>query len=145
VAPRSGDGEAAPEGLFVRQSITVEKDFYDHVARRRCRRRGEHLLRPSARAHAIGAEVVGVQDVNQERVRLVAAELGCRVHRTLPELLAEEADRMLAEAERRGRVLAVAFRHRTWLEVREAPPQLVADGVWSSERLARELQPWLEP
>jgi predicted dehydrogenase len=41
---------------------------------------------------AIGAEVVGVQDVNQERVAGVAAELGCRVHATLSELLAEEAD-----------------------------------------------------
>jgi predicted dehydrogenase len=41
---------------------------------------------------AIDAEVVAVQDVNQERVAGVAAELGCPVRATLAELLAEEAD-----------------------------------------------------
>jgi predicted dehydrogenase len=41
---------------------------------------------------AIGAEVVGIQDVNRERVRAVGAELGCPVHSTLAGLLAEKAD-----------------------------------------------------
>lgn len=41
---------------------------------------------------AIGAEVVGVQDVDGERARRVGAELGCRVHADVTSLLAVEAD-----------------------------------------------------
>jgi predicted dehydrogenase len=108
---------------------------------------------------AIGAEVVGVQDIDPERARRVGADLGCPVHDDVAGLLAEpadvavittphpfhaelaiaslrsgkhvlvekpiavqvaEADRMVAEAERCGLVLAVAFQQRTRSEVREA-------------------------
>jgi len=41
---------------------------------------------------AIGANVVGLQDVDQARAAVVADELGCRLHPTLESLLAEEAD-----------------------------------------------------
>lgn len=41
---------------------------------------------------AIGARVVGLQDVDQERARAVAGELGAPVHETLESLLAAEAD-----------------------------------------------------
>jgi predicted dehydrogenase len=129
---------------------------------------------------AIGAEVVGVQDVNEERVRLVAAELGCRVHPTLPELLAEEADlavilaphpfhaelaiaalrsgkhvltekpmaaevaeadRMVAEAELSGRVLAVSFQQRTRHEVKEAR-RLIGEGFLGQLQRADVLATW---
>ena len=128
----------------------------------------------------IGAEIVGVQDLNEERVRLVAAELGCRAHRTLPELLAEEADlavilaphpfhaelaiaalrsgthvltekpmavevaeadRMVAEAEQRGRVLAVTFQQRTRHEVKEAR-RLIGEGFLGQLQRADVLATW---
>jgi len=129
---------------------------------------------------AIGAEVVAVQDVNQERVEVVAAELGCPVRPTLAELLAEEADvavilaphpfhaelaiaalrtgkhvltekpmavevaeadRMLAEAERSGRTLAVVFQQRTRLEVREAR-RLIAEGFLGDLQRVDLLASW---
>ena len=130
--------------------------------------------------NAIGAEVVGVQDVNQERVAAVAAELGCPARPTLTELLAEEADlavilaphpfhaelaiaalrsgkhvltekpmavevaesdRMIAEAERSGRTLAVAFQQRTRNEVREAR-RLIGDGFLGELQRADVIGTW---
>ena len=52
-----------------------------------------------------------------------------------------EADAMVAEAERRGRVLAVAFQHRTRREVREAR-RLVADGFLGDLARADVLATW---
>jgi predicted dehydrogenase len=52
-----------------------------------------------------------------------------------------EADAMIAEAERRGRVLAVAFQQRTRREVREAR-RLVMDGSLGELRRADVLGTW---
>src|SRR5215212_2361299 len=108
---------------------------------------------------AIAARVVGVQDVNRERLRPVAEEFGCPAFEDVSSLLetpadlavivaphpfhaeyaiaclraglhvlvekpiaveVAEADRMVAEAERAGRLLCVSFQHRTRTEVQEA-------------------------
>jgi predicted dehydrogenase len=141
---------------------------------------------------AIGARVVGVQDVDQAAAARVADELGCPEAASLAELLAIPADlavvlaphpfheeitvaalraglhiltekpiavsvsaaeRMVAEAERCKRVLAVAFQHRTRSEVREAH-RLVGEGFlgelqradvlgsWPRRRSYFELAPW---
>jgi UDP-N-acetyl-2-amino-2-deoxyglucuronate dehydrogenase len=122
---------------------------------------------------AIGAEVVGVQDVNREGAERVAAALGCRVHDDLAGLLGEaadlcvicaphpfhaeiaiaalhagmhvlvekpiavhvgEADAMVDEAERCGRVLAVSLQMRTRLEVREAHRLIEAGAIGELQR-----------
>jgi predicted dehydrogenase len=115
---------------------------------------------------AVDARVVGVHDINAERLRPVAEQFGCPAFDDLDALLkipadlavivaphpfhaelaigamqagldvltekpiaveVAEADRMVAEAERLGRVLAVSFQHRTRTEVQEAR-RLVQDG-----------------
>ena len=116
---------------------------------------------------ATGVQVVGVQDVNQERLRPVAERLGCPAFQDLPSLLqteadlavittphpyhadlavaclragldvlvekpiaveVAEADRMVAEAERLGRTLAVVFQYRLRSEV-QAARRLVQKGA----------------
>src|SRR4051794_30541828 len=115
---------------------------------------------------AVDATVVGVHDINLERLRPVAAQFGCPAFDDLDALLetpadlavivaphpfhaefaiksmqagldvltekpiaveVAEADRMVAEAARLGRMLAVSFQHRTRTEV-QAARRLVQDG-----------------
>jgi predicted dehydrogenase len=129
---------------------------------------------------AVGAQVVGLQDVNQERAKAVAAELGCALHPTLESLLAAEgdlvvvlaphpshaditvaalragkhvltekpiavevaeADRMIEEAARNRRVLAVAFQQRTRTEVREAR-RLIREGLLGEIQRADVIGTW---
>jgi predicted dehydrogenase len=138
--------------------------------------RGPRVLVIGAAAHIfpshwpglrdVGAEVVGVHDVNAERLQPVAEHFGCPAFTDLDALLAvpadlavivaphpfhaelavkamqagldvltekpmavevAEADRMVLEAERLGRVLAVSFQHRTRTEV-QAARKLIQDG-----------------
>src|SRR5687768_3612114 len=116
---------------------------------------------------AVDARVVGVQDVNQERLRPVSERLGCPAFEDVEALLqteadlavitaphpfhaelsiaclragldvlvekpiaveVAEADRMVAEAERLGRTLAVCFQHRLRPEV-QAARRLVQEGA----------------
>lgn len=129
---------------------------------------------------AIGAQVVALSDVDQERAQVVADELGCRVHTNLDTLLSEEADlvvilaphpfhadlaiaalrsgkhvlvekpiaveaaeadRMVAEAHRSSRTLAVAFQQRTRREVREAR-RLIGEGFLGQLQRADVLSTW---
>jgi predicted dehydrogenase len=129
---------------------------------------------------AIGAQVVGLQDVNHIRAKAVADELGCRTYPTLVALLAEEADlvvilaphpfhaevtvaalrsgkhvlvekpmavevaeadQMVAQARRSGRILAVAFQQRTRSEVREAR-RLIRDGFLGEIQRADVIATW---
>jgi len=116
---------------------------------------------------AVGAEVVGVHDVNAERLQPVAERLRCPAFTDLDALLripadlavvvaphpfhaeltircmqsgldvltekpmaveVAEADRMVAEADRLGRMLAVSFQHRTRTEV-QAARTLIQEGA----------------
>ena len=116
---------------------------------------------------AVDARVVGVQDVDQERLRPLAARLGCPAFEDVGALLQTEADlavitaphpfhaglaiqcmaagldvlvekpiavevadadRMVAEAARLGRTLAVCFQHRLRPEV-QAARRLVQEGA----------------
>jgi len=129
---------------------------------------------------AIGARVVAVQDVDGERARRVAGELGCApcpdvaavlsvpadlvvilaphpLHAALAvealragrHVLVEkpiadevaEADRMVAEADRAGRLLAVAFQQRARPEVVEAV-RLVRAGFLGELSRASVLATW---
>lgn len=129
---------------------------------------------------AIGAQVVGVQDVDAEKARRMGEEYGCPVHAGMDGLLREpadlavilaphpfhaelavaclragrhvltekpmavqvaEADRMVEEADRAGRLLAVAFQQRTRPEVREAR-RLIAEGFLGDLRRADVLATW---
>jgi predicted dehydrogenase len=129
---------------------------------------------------AIGAQVVAIQDVDLERARPLAEQLGCRLHATARQLFANEADlavitaphpfhaelaiaalragkhvlvekpiavemaeadRMLAEAERSGRVLAVGFQQRTRGEVRAAR-RLIQEGFLGELQRADVLSSW---
>jgi predicted dehydrogenase len=129
---------------------------------------------------AIDAQVVAIQDVDLERARPLARELGCRLHATPRKLFAEEADlavitaphpfhaelaiaalragkhvlvekpmavevaesdRMLTEADRSGRVLAVGFQQRTRDEVRAAR-RLVQEGFLGDLQRADVLSSW---
>ena len=129
---------------------------------------------------AIGATVVGGQDIDPDRLDRVAAELRCPAYLDPADLLRQpadlavitashpahaglalaglraglhvlvekpiavqvaEADAMVTEAERRGRVLAVAFQQRTRPEVREAR-RLVREGVLGDLQHATLLATW---
>ena len=129
---------------------------------------------------AIGARVVGVQDVDPDRVERVADELECPGHTETAELLeipadlavilaphpfhapltiaclhaglhvlvekpiaiqVAEADAMAEEADRCGRVLAVAFQQRTRPEVLEAR-RLVDQGFLGELQHAALLSTW---
>jgi predicted dehydrogenase len=129
---------------------------------------------------AIGAEIVGVQDVNAERLQPVAEQFGCPAFADLDALLrtpadlavivtphpfhaelsiaclragldvltekpiaveVAEADRMVAEAARLGRVLAVSFQHRTRTEV-QAARRLIQEGALGEIQRVDLLATW---
>ncbi len=116
---------------------------------------------------AIGANVVGVQDIALDRLRPVAERFGCPAFKDVEALLqtpadlavivaphpfhaeyavacsqaglhvltekpiaveVAEADRMVQAAEQHGRILAVAFQHRTRGEVQQAR-KLIQEGA----------------
>lgn len=81
----------------------------------------------------IGAQIVGVHDVNAERLELVAEELGCPAYHALADLLIVPADLAvmvwphpfhaelgIAALQAGPDVLAVALQHWTRTEVEEA-------------------------
>lgn len=129
---------------------------------------------------AIDAEIVGVQDVDAERVRIVADDLGCPTYEDVDQLLrteadlaviltphplhaemsiaclraglhvlvekpiaveVAEADHMIGEAERLGRLLCVAFQRRARAEVQEAR-RLIREGVLGELQRADLLANW---
>ena len=129
---------------------------------------------------AVDANVVGVQDINQERLRPVAERLGCPAFEDVEALLqteadlavitaphpfhadlaiqclragldvlvekpiaveVAEADRMVAEAEKLGRTLAVCFQHRLRPEV-QAARQLVQEGAVGEVQRVDLLATW---
>lgn len=129
---------------------------------------------------AVGAQIVGVQDVDAARAERVAQEIGAPAFSHVDALLAEaadvavvlaphplhaelalasleagrhvlvekplaveaaEADRMIASAERHGRLLAVALQQRTRHEV-EAAGRLIASGALGQLQRADLLGTW---
>ena len=129
---------------------------------------------------AVDARVVGVQDVDQERLRPVAERLGCPAFADLGALLqteadlavitaphpfhadlsiqclragldvlvekpiaveVAEADRMVEEASRLGRTLAVCFQHRLRPEV-QAARRLVQEGAVGEVQRVDLLATW---
>ena len=152
--------------------------------------RGPRVVAIGAAAHifgshlrglaAVDARVVGVQDVNQERLRPVAERLGCPAFEDVGALLkteadlavitaphpfhadlairclragldvlvekpiaveVAEADRMVAEADRLGRTLAVCFQHRLRPEV-QAARRLVREGAVGEVQRVDLLATW---
>ena len=81
-------------------------------------------------------------NVAHHRTSIDALEAGKHVLTEKPMAVeVAEADRMLAEADRCGRVLAVAFQQRTRFEVREAR-RLIAQGFLGELQRAEVLATW---